>query len=293
MSQEHGADERQLWVFGYGSLCWLPGFAYGHSEVGHIAGYKRRFWQGNVTHRGTVGKPGRVATIVEEKNSETHGIAFQVPSDSALEYLENREVTLGGYDTRIMTTFYPKDGSREPFEVFAFMATSSSANKHWLGKATESDIADQVIVRWGNSGSNIDYVLNLAKWIRKTLPDVNDRHLFTVARLINEKMENRMEADCDLGTKSTESVMDVNDSGNHSEVSDDSESHSDVSESAAVDGNDSEISEDMADIDVDANNVLAANNVVVANNAVTANNVDAARKFTCGVGRYCSKCVGM
>lgn len=42
-----------LWVFGYGSLCWLPGFTYGDCVVGHVEGYARRFWQGNASHRGT------------------------------------------------------------------------------------------------------------------------------------------------------------------------------------------------------------------------------------------------
>ena len=46
-------DNSSLWVFGYGSLCWLPGFEYGESVVGHIEGFSRKFWQGNVTHRGT------------------------------------------------------------------------------------------------------------------------------------------------------------------------------------------------------------------------------------------------
>ena len=42
-----------LWVFGYGSLCWRPGFEYGDSVIGHIRGFSRKFWQGNSTHRGT------------------------------------------------------------------------------------------------------------------------------------------------------------------------------------------------------------------------------------------------
>lgn len=42
-----------VWVFGYGSLCWNPGFEYSKCVTGYIRGYVRRFWQGNTAHRGT------------------------------------------------------------------------------------------------------------------------------------------------------------------------------------------------------------------------------------------------
>lgn len=45
-----------LWIFGYGSLCWRPGFDYNDVVIGYIKGYSRKFWQGNVTNRGTVGQ---------------------------------------------------------------------------------------------------------------------------------------------------------------------------------------------------------------------------------------------
>lgn len=48
-----GNDLKALWVFAYGSLCWKPGFEFNKAIAGHVKGYKRRFWQGNTTHRGT------------------------------------------------------------------------------------------------------------------------------------------------------------------------------------------------------------------------------------------------
>ena len=88
-------------------------------------------------------QPGRVATLIDDPHSETHGVAFQLLGDSALEYLNNREVTLGGYVNH-MTTFYPADATdnRSPFPVLLFMATPS--NEQWLGSAPLEDIAEQV-----------------------------------------------------------------------------------------------------------------------------------------------------
>ena len=42
-----------IWVFGYGSLVWRPGFEFHSKHIGFIEGFARRFWQGNATHRGT------------------------------------------------------------------------------------------------------------------------------------------------------------------------------------------------------------------------------------------------
>ena len=43
-------------------------------------------------------QPGVVATLIEDRNGGvTYGVAFQLINEAALDYLNNREVALGGY----------------------------------------------------------------------------------------------------------------------------------------------------------------------------------------------------
>lgn len=55
-SPQRSDENTTIWVFGYGSLCWYPGFEFQKCVTGYIRGYVRRFWQGNTTHRGTKDK---------------------------------------------------------------------------------------------------------------------------------------------------------------------------------------------------------------------------------------------
>jgi len=181
-------ESTNLWVFGYGSLVWKPGFQHGKILVGKVQGFARRFWQGNETHRGVPGKPGRVATLIEEQGVETYGVAMELTGDEALDYLNNREMTLGGYIQKI-TLFHTADSKHAPFPVLVFVATPKSS--YWLGPAESHVIAEQVIGSSGPSGHNVEYVLRLADWFHQMLPNVYDDHLFSIETQLRIKIKER------------------------------------------------------------------------------------------------------
>ncbi|EZA60832.1 hypothetical protein DMN91_007727 [Ooceraea biroi] len=185
MDNKHNNIDNGFWVFGYGSLCWHPGFSYAKSMTGYVKGFSRRFWQGNATHRGTVEKPGRVVTLIEDKEGIVYGRAFQVQDSAALTYLENRECALGGYLTTI-TTFHNRAGVNQ-FPVVIYIATNK--NEHWLGEASLQTIARQITECSGPSGHNAEYLLRLAEFMHRYLPEAHDEHLFTLEILVRSRIK--------------------------------------------------------------------------------------------------------
>lgn len=191
VANEMNALPSNVWVFGYGSLCWNPGFEFTKCVTGYVRGYVRRFWQGNTTHRGTKDKPGRVATLVEDKEGITWGCAYKITGNTALSYLRNRECTLGGYIT-VYTKFYPRLASEnselcgEAFPALLYIATKR--NCHWLGEDELPTIAQQIVESSGPSGHNVEYLIRLAIFVRDELNGVHDDHLFELERLVKEML---------------------------------------------------------------------------------------------------------
>lgn len=190
-----------LWVFGYGSLVWNPGFHFDEKVIGFIKDYRRVFDLACIDHRGTPENPARTCTLEAKKGSVCWGAAYCVKGGSekeraAIQYLERRECE---YDRKASVDFY-KEGNLEPVimtSVLVFISTPDKvANRYYLGPAPLEEMARQIATATGPCGNNRDYlfsmekamfdigheddyVIRLANEVRKVLSRLKDRRTVT------------------------------------------------------------------------------------------------------------------
>ena len=93
-------NDNDLWVFGYGSLMWRPGFTHAEFQQAEAPGFAREFCLSSTHYRGTEDNPGLVLGLVADSLARTNGIAFRVSqheASKAIDYLRERELITYAY----------------------------------------------------------------------------------------------------------------------------------------------------------------------------------------------------
>ncbi len=162
------------WVFGYGSLIYKIDFPYQERIAASIDGWQRRFWQGSHDHRGTPAKPGRVVTLMPTQNVVCQGMAYCI-EEPVFEHLDHREKN--GYQ-RLDTEITLADGR----SVVGTVYVADQHNHAFMGEMPMPELAAHIDASHGPSGSNRDYLLQLADALRDL--SIEDEHVFELERLL-------------------------------------------------------------------------------------------------------------
>lgn len=148
-----------MWVFGYGSLLWNPGFEVAESALATLPGYRRSFCMRSIHHRGTVEEPGLVLALDEHPYSECSGVALRVMTgreEHTLDYLRERELISSAYVEKRLTVFF-RDGREETALVYVI----DEAHDQYCNLSLEEQA--QIIAKAvGGRGPNTEYLYNTA-----------------------------------------------------------------------------------------------------------------------------------
>ncbi|CAH9088270.1 unnamed protein product [Cuscuta europaea] len=173
-----------MWVFGYGSLIWKPGFHYDDCLVCFIKRYRRVFYQGSTDHRGTPEFPGRTVTLEPADGEICWGIAYKITKkedqEVAITYLEVREKQ---YDKKVYLDVFTELTASTPAisNVLLYVASQDNKiNSNYLGPAPLDEIARQIVRAEGPSGPNRDYLFQLEKALG--LLGCEDKHITDLAK---------------------------------------------------------------------------------------------------------------
>jgi glutathione-specific gamma-glutamylcyclotransferase len=156
------AASEDLWIFGYGSLIWRPGFAFEEQRIAMVRGYHRALCVYSHVHRGTPEKPGLVLGL--DNGGSCKGVAFRVlaaTADEVIAYLREREQVTLVY--REITVEAQLDDRRV---VPALCYAVDRTHDQYAGRLAREELERLVIQGRGLSGANPEYVRNTQQHLR-------------------------------------------------------------------------------------------------------------------------------
>jgi cation transport protein ChaC len=152
-----------LWVFGYGSLMWRPGFDFVERVPARLIGEHRALCVYSFVHRGTPEKPGLVLGL--DRGGACRGVAFRVAAEkrgATVAYLRAREQVTSVY-REVMRSVWLEDDARQRVSALAYVV--DRGHVQYAGRLSLAEQLRHVLQGHGQSGNNRDYVLSTVKAI--------------------------------------------------------------------------------------------------------------------------------
>jgi glutathione-specific gamma-glutamylcyclotransferase len=165
----------ELWVFGYGSLMWRPGFEYIERMPAKLTGLHRALCVYSFVHRGTPEQPGLVLGL--DRGGACRGVAFRVAAaqrEATVQYLRDREQVTSVY-LEAYRQVDLMDGSRRRVRALVFCV--DRGHVQYAGRISIEQQLHLVRRGHGRSGPNRDYVVSTVDALEEMGIRDRDLHL--------------------------------------------------------------------------------------------------------------------
>ena len=146
-----------LWVFGYGSLMWRPGFEFIEQVPARLIGEHRALCVYSFVHRGTPEKPGLVLGL--DRGGACRGVAFRVAKrhrSATVAYLREREQVTSVY-REVMRSVWLENEPRQRVGALAYVV--DRGHVQYAGRLSLAEQLRHVQQGHGQSGPNREYVI--------------------------------------------------------------------------------------------------------------------------------------
>jgi cation transport protein ChaC len=149
-----------MWVFGYGSLLWNPGFEVAEQVMATLPDYERSFCMRSIHHRGSEAEPGLVLALDELAGASCQGVALRSTpgtEKSTLEYLRERELISSAYLEKMLNITLQCGR-----EVTAVTYVIDPLHVQYCGGLPLEQQAQIIAKAQGGRGPNSEYLYNTA-----------------------------------------------------------------------------------------------------------------------------------
>ena len=171
---------QDLWVFGYGSLMWRPGFPHVERAEATVTGYHRAFCIASTVHRGNRSRPGLVLGL--DRGGACTGVAYRIAADqieTELDIVWRREMLTAAY--RPIWVRVNTDAGTVPALTFAI----NRRHERYAGKLEIDHVAERLATACGPLGTGADYLFNTHRHLLEL--GVRDRYLDRLTQLVRAR----------------------------------------------------------------------------------------------------------
>ncbi len=171
--QEHD-PEKDLWVFGYGSLMWNPAIDIAESKRARITGWRRSFCLDMLFARGSPKKPGLMLAL--DKGGGCEGVVHCIKAKkigSETPILWRREMTPRTY----RPVWLEAEVEGDTVQTLAFAVDQDT--HLYAGNLEPAVQARRIAKAEGDLGRNRDYLYQCAKELRRR--DIRDSYIEDLA----------------------------------------------------------------------------------------------------------------